>query len=156
MFSPQASSYSVNLLRWYTSMLGKLSSLTALVSLLRAHSVRTGGSPLSFGKHASLKFAPSADNELCTHRARPGPYAPLGSRLVLHRRAPPGRKSHRTHVPDTSLSLFSPGCRTPKRARAPPPPPTANDVRQRLDRAPPVRAVKQVLGVLSGDPRPGK
>ena len=79
------------------------------------------------------------DNELCTHRARPGPHAPLGPRLVLHRRALPRRKSSRGTFPAGPASqyafllpltgaLHSPGHRTPKRGRASPYPPPANDL----------------------------
>ncbi|KAH9176089.1 S-adenosyl-L-methionine dependent methyltransferase [Lactarius sanguifluus] len=102
--------------RWYTSMLGKLSSLTALVSLLRAHSITNYAlTELVQGHTRRWALAWSfTDARLPDDVARP-------SASALHRLLPP-----------------------------------RTTFRQRLDRAPPARAVKQVLGVLSGESEAGE
>ncbi|KAH9064375.1 S-adenosyl-L-methionine dependent methyltransferase [Lactarius vividus] len=97
--------------RWYTSMLGKLSTLTALVSLLRAHSITNYAlTELVQGHTRRWALAWSfTDARLPDDVARP-------SAPALHRLLPP-----------------------------------RTTFRQRLDRAPPARAVQQVLGALSGE-----
>ncbi|KAI9435810.1 S-adenosyl-L-methionine dependent methyltransferase [Lactarius indigo] len=101
--------------RWYTSMLGKQSSLTALVSLLRAHSITNYAlTELVQGHTRRWALAWSfTDARLPDDVARP-------SAPALHRLLP-------------SRTTF----------------------RQRLDRAPPARAVQQVLCALEGDSEAG-
>ena len=110
--------------------------------------VRIGDSPLIFGNTCVTET-----NQLRAHRARPGPHPALGSRLVIHRRAPPRRK---LCPPSTSASSPPMSCFHQSVAR-----PSAPGGRrlllprttfhQRLDHAPPARPLQQVLGALSND-----
>lgn len=97
--------------RWYTSMLGKQSSLAALVSLLRVHSITNYAlTELVQGHTRRWALAWSfADARLPDDVARP-------SAPALRRFLPP-----------------------------------RTTFRQRLDCAPPARAVQQVLGTLAGE-----
>ena len=77
--------------RWYTSMLGKMSSVLSVIDLLRKRTVR----PLPNNPKALCTHI-CTDNQLRSNRicARPDP--PLGSRLVLHRHTSPRRRSFRS------------------------------------------------------------